>query len=296
MKKSFYYGLLSAIASGVILIIARLSQNVLTPQEGLVDIVVRQIPVNLFLLGLRTFGSGAKLIVLVALSTILVGAAGLAGMFAHWMKVRWSIPGPGRKWRLALAVGLFLWIMEMVLILPLSGRGFFGLMSQPFPAAMVMLWLISCLAYSFTFAALSFRPETTKYPISEFGLSRRTFLKKLAYSGVGLILAGAIGAALWKLISSERRNASRTAQMPPEITPNQDFYIVSKDFGAVGAVASTWKFEVTGLVDHNLSIGYDQLKGLAATTLYITLECISNDVGGQSIGNAQWKGVRLRDI
>ena len=29
---------------------------------------------------------------------------------------------------------------------------------------------------------------------------------------------------------------------------------------------------------------------------YITIQCVSNEVGGDLVGNALWRGVRLRDM
>ena len=29
---------------------------------------------------------------------------------------------------------------------------------------------------------------------------------------------------------------------------------------------------------------------------YVTIACVSNEVGGELVGNAKWTGVRLRDV
>ena len=51
--------------------------------------------------------------------------------------------------------------------------------------------------------------------------------------------------------------------------------------------------EITGLVDNPVTLTYDDLKGALPVEEYVTLECIGNVVGGDLIGNARWKGVRL---
>ncbi len=296
MKRAFYCGLIASITSGIFLVIFRLAAGVLTPPEVLVDIIVRLIPLNLFLLGVSTFGSSAKIILLIVLAVLFIIAGGLVGMLWHWLKRRWSWLDHRREWVVVVAVSFILWVLAMVSLVPASGKGFFGIQSQPWPAAMVLVWLLASFAYTFTFAGLFFRPPVPQPTVSEIDSSRRTFLKRLAYAGVGLILVGGVGAILWKIANSTMQMMSGTGQLSPEITPNADFYVVSKDFSPPQVDSASWKLQVTGLVDHELSLSYEQLKALPPTSFYLTLECISNEVGGTQIGNAQWKGVLLRDV
>ena len=57
-----------------------------------------------------------------------------------------------------------------------------------------------------------------------------------------------------------------------------------------------WRLEIGGQVDRPYSLAYDDLRALPAVEDVRTLMCISNEVGGDLIGNAQWRGVRLRDL
>ncbi len=82
-----------------------------------------------------------------------------------------------------------------------------------------------------------------------------------------------------------------------EVTPTKDFYVVSKNFFADPVVdPKTWKLQITGLVGRPYAITYDQLLQLPYEDRYETLECISNEVGGNLIGNASWRGVALRGL
>jgi DMSO/TMAO reductase YedYZ molybdopterin-dependent catalytic subunit len=81
-----------------------------------------------------------------------------------------------------------------------------------------------------------------------------------------------------------------------EITPSADFYEVSKNAFDPQVDTQRWKLEVAGLVENPLTFTYDDIKALPAVELYATLACISNEVGGDLIGNALWRGVRLKDI
>jgi hypothetical protein len=60
--------------------------------------------------------------------------------------------------------------------------------------------------------------------------------------------------------------------------------------------SSTWTLKVHGLVDTPTTLNYDQLLALPSLQEYATLECVSNNVGGDLMSTALWKGVRLRDV
>jgi DMSO/TMAO reductase YedYZ molybdopterin-dependent catalytic subunit len=81
-----------------------------------------------------------------------------------------------------------------------------------------------------------------------------------------------------------------------EVTPTKDFYVVSKNAFDPEVDAERWRLEITGLVESPLTLSYDEVKSLPAVEQYATLCCISNEVGGDLIGNALWRGVRLKDL
>jgi DMSO/TMAO reductase YedYZ molybdopterin-dependent catalytic subunit len=81
-----------------------------------------------------------------------------------------------------------------------------------------------------------------------------------------------------------------------EITPNKDFYEVSKNAFDPQVDSERWQLEITGLVENPLTFTYDEIKSLPSIEQYATLACISNEVGGDLIGNALWRGVRLKDL
>jgi DMSO/TMAO reductase YedYZ molybdopterin-dependent catalytic subunit len=58
----------------------------------------------------------------------------------------------------------------------------------------------------------------------------------------------------------------------------------------------SWTLKVTGLVDREITLTYDQLVALPIVEQYVTIACVSNEVGGNLVGNAKWTGVRLTDV
>src|SRR5438445_144338 len=82
----------------------------------------------------------------------------------------------------------------------------------------------------------------------------------------------------------------------PEITPIGNFYIVSKNFNDPVVSASGWTLRVTGLVQRTLRIDYSQLQSLPAVTDAVTMECVSNDVGGALMSTGRFTGIPIRDL
>jgi DMSO/TMAO reductase YedYZ molybdopterin-dependent catalytic subunit len=121
---------------------------------------------------------------------------------------------------------------------------------------------------------------------------------------VAWALVGGGGLAQWVCTTTARAGAAaqdlfaRIRGLPPEVTPNDKFYVVSKNAPGLDPRldAKKWTLEITGLVARPLKLTYDEIRAMPAVVRYHTLECISNEVGGDLIGNALWKGVRFRDL
>src|SRR5206468_7557612 len=123
---------------------------------------------------------------------------------------------------------------------------------------------------------------------------------------VTILIASAAGisAAQWVLTAVHRATAAvqsalaRVRGLPPEITVNEQFYVVSKNppgFDPVVEVAR-WALDIGGLVGAPVRLSLGELRAMPAVEQLQTLECISNEVGGDLISNAKWKGVPLRDV
>jgi DMSO/TMAO reductase YedYZ molybdopterin-dependent catalytic subunit len=81
------------------------------------------------------------------------------------------------------------------------------------------------------------------------------------------------------------------------VTNTNDFYYVSKNLAADPQIdASSWNLQITGLVERPYSLSYDELRALPQIERYHTLECISNEVGGNLMSNARFVGASLADM
>src|SRR5262249_40749302 len=74
----------------------------------------------------------------------------------------------------------------------------------------------------------------------------------------------------------------------PELTPVNNFYKVSKNFQDPVVAEASWSLRVTGLVGRQLNLRLSELKALPAATQVMTLECISNEVGGNLMSTGKF--------
>jgi DMSO/TMAO reductase YedYZ molybdopterin-dependent catalytic subunit len=86
------------------------------------------------------------------------------------------------------------------------------------------------------------------------------------------------------------------AGITPLVVPNGDFYRIDTQLLTPHLKAATWQLQVTGMVDHPLTFTYEQLLALPLHEEYLTIQCVSNEVGGELVGNALWRGVSLRQV
>ncbi|MEQ9163154.1 MAG: molybdopterin-dependent oxidoreductase, partial [Ilumatobacter fluminis] len=66
--------------------------------------------------------------------------------------------------------------------------------------------------------------------------------------------------------------------------------------GALLLLVGGWTLRITGMVDEEIELTYDELLQREIVEADITLSCVSNEIGGNLLGNARWTGVRLDDL
>jgi DMSO/TMAO reductase YedYZ molybdopterin-dependent catalytic subunit len=138
-----------------------------------------------------------------------------------------------------------------------------------------------------------------------------------------LTLAGAaIGAAVvavpgGRLLWAQRVAAARAAVVLPSpsspaaplphvsvgvpgvkkfVTTNADFYRIDTALTVPQMEPKDWQLRIHGRVKRSLTLTYEQLLARPMVERYITLTCVSNEVGGELVGNARWLGVSIKDL
>ena len=198
---------------------------------------------------------------------------------------------------------------------------------QVVPLSLIVLSLIpSQLAFGFVFSSFFHgrakgksteipepKPSPDK-PFDTMGVkySRRAFLRLLAGSAVALPIIFLGVDRLLSRQNEEQELASTTPLLPQtgprpkgfedpnlvpllasEVTPTYLFYRIDINPIVPQVDSKSWNLTIKGLVEKPLTINYDQIKAMPSVEEYVTLECISNKVGGDLISTAIWKGVRL---
>jgi DMSO/TMAO reductase YedYZ molybdopterin-dependent catalytic subunit len=79
-------------------------------------------------------------------------------------------------------------------------------------------------------------------------------------------------------------------------TPNTSFYQIDTVLVVPAIEPKDWQLRIHGKVDRELVLTFQDLLDRELTEDWITLNCVSNPVGGDLIGNAWWSGVRIADL
>lgn len=80
------------------------------------------------------------------------------------------------------------------------------------------------------------------------------------------------------------------------VTPNDDFFRIDTALTVPQLRREDWRLRVHGMVDRELELGFDDLLDRPMVERYVTLSCVSNQVGGSLVGTARWQGIRLGDL
>lgn len=88
----------------------------------------------------------------------------------------------------------------------------------------------------------------------------------------------------------------RIARLTPRLTPAGRHYVVDTALIDPRVEVAGWRLDVGGAVEEPYSITYDELLAMDAVERVHTLECISNDIGGDLVSTAIWTGARMGDL
>jgi DMSO/TMAO reductase YedYZ molybdopterin-dependent catalytic subunit len=108
--------------------------------------------------------------------------------------------------------------------------------------------------------------------------------------------AGPVRPARTPADTAEDLTFARIQGLSSEVTPNRFHYTVDESIIDPNIDHASWRLRIDGLVGRPVSLGYDELLAMPATEQYVTLQCISNLVGGDLVGTAKWTGVPLARV
>ncbi len=313
-------GLLGSLAALLVMGVLRLWWGTLTPPELVGERLLPLIPADQFVALLARFKPNPKTepLGLALLGQVVLGVL-IALPFAYFARPTQNAAThwPHRRgWLTAGVVALLTELVALALFWPVLQAGIYGdsfdrarlltaislLLTFSAYAAVTLLanyWLNWRLQPASTHDAPGARLPEISLPAT-VGISRRAALE----AGGVVVLSLAAGSVAFERLLDEwyaRSNLTYEGMRTPDditnaITPNSDFYVVSKNVLDPPVQVERWQLEITGQVRAPRAWTLEQLRALEGESRAITLECISNEVGGHLISTAQWRGVTLQKL
>jgi DMSO/TMAO reductase YedYZ molybdopterin-dependent catalytic subunit len=284
-------GAIAMLGMLAVLILGRSITGTVSLVDALADAMLLAMPLSVFSWLLDLLGQQAKTFLLVGLLLLLI----LVGAWLGGRFVRKTIGEPASIWPQASkqAILLFGFAAGFVLLFVntqspkvFSGGGFIS--------TAIVLGLAS-VVFALILAGL-----TLLFLRSRSGLESRGRRGAIIWGGVAVAsLLGLIpvGREISRVAGRKTNLEVSRGEMPPAITPIEDFYTISKNFvDPPNDRGPEWSIEVNGLVDQDLTLGQADLEALGRGDFISTMLCISNTVGGGLIGTADWTGVSLRTV
>jgi DMSO/TMAO reductase YedYZ molybdopterin-dependent catalytic subunit len=309
-------GVVAAIvALGVAELIAGTRAVWRSPIVDVGDRVIDRVPPFVKDFAIRTFGTNDKTALLIGIGAIVLIYAAIIGALAFRRRVEYGIVG----------IAVFGVVGSLAAISTRAG----GSLDDAVPtilgaaAGAGALWVSRCIAApmsadSTTASALPAGPPVHS-PTDGPRATRRELLLRSGGALALLTVVGTGAGALGRTIRS-RFSASESrmnvqlpvaTNAPPAVpsgvavgiagvtsfvTPNADFYRIDTALTVPQLPTEGYELRVTGMVDQDLSLSFDDLVRRNVVDYDITLTCVSNTVGGELIGNARWTGVRLDEL
>ncbi len=231
-------------------------------------LLVKVLPLSVFENLLKALGVLARPLLLVGATAVIIGAYGLGAALATRQL---------RERGLLVLTGL--------VALVTAGLAVVAATPGDAPAAIVAEVVLLAGIVPVTDRLVQWLSD----PVGE-SPERRILLRNLFFGVVGLAVVGVGFVDVRRFLTALAMTEGSRADT--EITNVGDFYVVSKNLGGDPVVdGSTWR-----LVLPTRSLTYAELLALPAQRLELTLECISNDIGGTLISNGLWQGPRVTDV
>ncbi len=270
-----------------------LGLGVFVPEQAF-QFAISKTPGSVESLFIDTLGEGAKGLGFVGALVAVLAAFGIGALPFRWIER--LVPS---RWGVIMLYTFVTAGIVLLAALPLLGAGLLGGLTEAGSGFAVFSQLLGAGVYA---AMLDYLlvDVAARHP-EGFSPSRRQFLIGAA-SGLA-VLALAYYSFSYAVVQRGRLAFASMADLfAKEVTPTDEFYIVTKNLIDPVVDVNTWRLSVNGLVAAPMTFAFADLqKAMNAGTLppvteYATMECVSNEIGGNLIGTAKWRGVRLSDL
>jgi DMSO/TMAO reductase YedYZ molybdopterin-dependent catalytic subunit len=278
------WGVLAGVVLVTVMYLANLLLGLKPLPQLLNEPLLAVMPGFVFGFLIDTLQHAGKVVEEVGLIVAMVIGLGVLGAAWGWTSRIWH------SQHSALAFAAVGWVVVVGILLPIAGSGFLGLADS---ITTPLIWAALFAIYGVVLE-LGGDPAA---PGAATDIGRRRLLGVLPVT-IGAVSLGVLAFRLLPGWYDAIVNApgSGVAGISPEITPVPDFYVVSKNIVDPSIPAAGWSLAVGGMVDKPFSLSLSDLRALPSATEYVTLECISNNVGGPQMSTGSFTGVSLRDL
>src|SRR6266508_3418579 len=262
------------------------------PPLAIAQVLVRTTPGRFDSFFIDRLGHGAQQLAIVGTCIVFLLLAAALGVAIPWVR-RGLLPfGTVAQAAAGPVAFLPLWVASVVLY-P-SNPQWVG----RFACAFIMLPLYMAGGAVAGWALDRLTAQAAEQP-ADASLPRRYILRAAWLGAAGMLLgASPLGALIFRRpdpgrqrllgvsatpspvqLSPQDAQFARVAGLTPEVTSNDEFYVVNEDLIQPDIDPAEWQLSVGGLVDRPLTLTYEDLKSLPVVERYQTLECISNRLG-----------------
>ena len=299
----FQIALLASVATTGASLAARFAGDLPLLPELLAHAIFAILPISFIALVVGYFGLFAKH--LAFLACVLIFLAVLTATTYFFLRFYENAIPLKKKIRLLASLGLALWLVTMLVILPLLNGGVLGRYLRQGAALTSLSHLAIFLLHALFVYAVAYyywRQTDTALP-TRYRFSRRRVMRGVGFSVLAVGIYD-IGNSLFKTwfqftagrVSNGDGRFPNLNGLALEITPTTEFYQVSKNPFDPDLSDQGWSLEIGGMVESPMTLSYEMVAGIDYHEQYATLACIDNPVGGNLIGTALWRGVRLKDL
>jgi DMSO/TMAO reductase YedYZ molybdopterin-dependent catalytic subunit len=290
-RAGYLPGLAAGLVASVVMLLLGKIWGAPVPAQLLSDRLNSLIPLSVFsdILGQLEGSAKPLLFALIFIGQIVVGGV-VGGLLAGYLK-RGTAP-----LNLFVITSVVMFVLLGFVLAPLGRAGVLGQHSSAGMTTTTLSFAIIALIFAGSMVAwLTAAGASMSRAHDE---SRR---RVVAFVGVGVpvLLASAYLGKFFVALSKKSQvpSSPNTADgISPALTPLDDFYVVSKNFVDPTVNASDWNLTIDGLVNNPKTYTYDQIKARPSTKHTATLECISNEVGGEYISTGEWTGFPFHEL
>jgi DMSO/TMAO reductase YedYZ molybdopterin-dependent catalytic subunit len=293
-------GVVAAIAAlGVSELLAGLLEEVPSLILGVAELFVDETPGGIVRWSIDLFGGTQKTLLVIGIVVVTLALGALFGVIT----------------RRSFATGAAGFVAFGIVGAWATGRGQLNAASWAWIAAFISAGAGIAVLWLLTQPAVASTEDPTLRAVEPIGVpDRRRFLVASGTIAAVGAVAGAAGRSLRQSRSVEGARSevaavldSSPATIPagvttldgtvdgisPLVTPNADFYRIDTRLVAPQVDPAGWTLRIKGMVDSEVELTFDDLLAMDHITEFVTLSCVSNEVGGDLVGNALWTGIPL---